>query len=189
MEEFGYLGENVYIVLSQSGTLTSKFLKKITKEEYNHSSLSLDVGLNEMYSFARYYTFFPFYGGLIKESIKKGIFKRHKEAKGVIIKFIATKEKVEAIKIKLNEMFKNQKRYKYDLIGVIFAGFGKKKKRKNRFYCTEFCKYMLVENQIVNKDECPEIMHVSDFLKLSNGEVIFEGNLHEYYNQINKSRR
>ena len=188
MIQFNYSGENVYIILSQTGTLTSKFLKRITKEEYNHASISLDEGLNEMCSFARYFTYYPFYGGLIKESMKKGVLKHHKNAEGVILKFTTTKDKTLKVKDKLNEMFKSQKKYKYDIIGVIFASFGKKKVRKNKFYCTEFCKKLLIESEIINAEECPEIMHVTDFLKLSNAEIVYKGNLHEYYNLINKSR-
>ena len=37
----------VYIVLSQTGSIVSKWLKMVTKDEYNHISLSSLSRLNE----------------------------------------------------------------------------------------------------------------------------------------------
>ena len=40
--------KTVYIVLTQTGTLVSKCLKAITGKPYNHSSISLDISLNDI---------------------------------------------------------------------------------------------------------------------------------------------
>ncbi len=186
MVQFEYFSKNVFVVLCQSGTIMSKFIKKITKDDYNHASISLDENLNEMWSFARYFAYYRFYGGFVKESMEKGVLKRFKDIQGLVIKFEVGEEKAKKLRDKLNEMFKKQKQYKYDLIGVIFAGFGKKKVRNKKFYCTEFCRSILVDCDIINNDECPKIMHAMDFKNLSNASVVFEGSLHEYYDTINK---
>ena len=40
----------LYIVISQTGTLLSRILKQITGAEYNHASISLSRDLERMYS-------------------------------------------------------------------------------------------------------------------------------------------
>ena len=41
----------LYIVISQTGTLLSRILKQIIGEEYNHASISLSRDLERMYFF------------------------------------------------------------------------------------------------------------------------------------------
>ena len=43
--------KQVYIVISQTGTVLSRILKLITGAEYNHASISLADDLSVMYSF------------------------------------------------------------------------------------------------------------------------------------------
>lgn len=45
--------KQLYIVISQTGTLLSRILKQITGAEYNHASISLSRDLERMYSFGR----------------------------------------------------------------------------------------------------------------------------------------
>ena len=45
--------KKIYIILTHTGTILSKIIKKYTKDEFSHVSISLDVDLKEMYSFGR----------------------------------------------------------------------------------------------------------------------------------------
>ena len=45
--------KQLYIVISQTGTLLSRILKHITGAEYNHASISMSRDLEKMYSFGR----------------------------------------------------------------------------------------------------------------------------------------
>ena len=60
--------KQLYIVISQTGTLLSRILKALTGAEYNHASISLSEDLEEMYSFGRRYPYNPFWGGFVMES-------------------------------------------------------------------------------------------------------------------------
>ena len=51
----------LYIVISQTGTLLSRILKQITGAEYNHASISLPRDLERMYSFGRRHPYNPFW--------------------------------------------------------------------------------------------------------------------------------
>lgn len=44
---------NVYLLLTDTGTVFSTAIKKYTRKPYNHASLALDQQLTEVYSFAR----------------------------------------------------------------------------------------------------------------------------------------
>ena len=58
----------IYIVISQTGTLFSRALKVATRHPYNHVSISLDRELNAMYSFARRNIYCPWIAGFIEEN-------------------------------------------------------------------------------------------------------------------------
>ena len=45
--------KNIYLILTYTGTVLSKIIKNYTKDEVSHVSISLDVELKQMYSFAR----------------------------------------------------------------------------------------------------------------------------------------
>ena len=62
----------LYIVISQTGTLLSRILKQITGAEYNHASISLSRDLERMYSFGRRHPYNPFWGGFVIESPRTG---------------------------------------------------------------------------------------------------------------------
>ena len=72
----------LYIVISQTGTLLSRILKQITGAEYNHASISLSRDLERMYSFGRRHPYNPFWGGFVIESPRTGTFKRFSEISG-----------------------------------------------------------------------------------------------------------
>ena len=45
--------KKIYIILTHTGTMLSKIIKKYTKDEFSHVSIALDKELNRMYSFGR----------------------------------------------------------------------------------------------------------------------------------------
>ena len=61
------MGENmkktIYIMISRSTTIASRFIHWLTKKEYTHSSLSILDDLDEMYSFCRIYPRLPLPAG------------------------------------------------------------------------------------------------------------------------------
>ena len=79
------MDRNVYVVVSQTGTILSRILKSITKKEYNHASISLNKNLAPMYSFGRMNPYNPVWGGFVLESIHAGTFKRFKNTKAIVL--------------------------------------------------------------------------------------------------------
>lgn len=171
---------DIYVILTQSGSLTSKLLRKITKDEFTHSSLAFDPSLNEMYSFARRYRSIPFYAGFVKESKDTGMLKKYKSSNIQIIKLQIDTEKLQELQNTIKDMYIARKSYKYSFKGVLAAYFGKEYKREKYYYCSEFVKKMLVDSNVVDKSALPPVTKPIDFQKLENKEVVYAGPLDEY---------
>ena len=61
--------KKIYIVLTQTYTTIARIIKSITKDNYSHASISLDIKCNNMYSFGRKYIYFPFYATFLVVSL------------------------------------------------------------------------------------------------------------------------
>lgn len=158
--------KEIYIVLTQTGTIVSQILKAVTGAKYNHSSISLEKDLSQMYSFGRRYTITPLWGGFIRELPRQGLYKRFRNTDAVVLRVSVTAETYEAIKGYLAEMYARKQEYLYNYRGVFFAMFGKIFKRKNRYYCSEFVREILVRFGIVTETQLPYITKPIDFEKL-----------------------
>ena len=103
--------KQLYIVISQTGTLLSRILKQITGAEYNHASISLSRDLERMYSFGRRHPYNPFWGGFVIESPRTGTFKRFSETKVLVLSVSVTEEQHAELKEMLDVMWKRRRKY------------------------------------------------------------------------------
>ena len=115
--------KQLYIVISQTGTLLSRILKQITGAEYNHASISLSRDLERMYSFGRRHPYNPFWGGFVIESPRTGTFKRFSETKVLVLSVSVTEEQHAELKEMLDVMWKRRRKYSYNYIGLCLAYF------------------------------------------------------------------
>ena len=171
--------KQLYIVLSQTGTIISRMLKVFTRAEYNHVSISLTSDLEQMYSFGRKKAYMPFPGGMVKESVDSGVFKRFEDTKSVIIAVDIDDDKYCEICEYIGGMYMQKNIYHYNYLGVLFAAANKEFKRENRFYCSEFVKHVLQQAGAQGVEELDEIVHPMDFFVLPHEEV-YSGVLKEY---------
>ena len=109
----------VYILLTDTGTLFTKSIKKYTKAPYNHASISFDPELNDMYSFGRKKPNNPIHGGFVKEDIFTGTYSKYPNTTCVIYKLEVTDRDIEKMKRVLNIFIKNQNKFLYNLIGTL----------------------------------------------------------------------
>lgn len=171
----------IYIVVSQTGSVVSKILQKfVTHAEYNHVSVSLDPELKMMYSFGRWYPYFPWIGGFTEESPDFGTLKRFPDAQVVVLAVPITEEMYDEVGKKLEEMLKVKYTYHYDTLGLLFAARNKVYRRKNHFYCSEFVRQLLVTYGIELNEAFPRITQPIDFLNMPKSREIYRGRLHDY---------
>lgn len=170
--------EKVYIILTHTGTVLSKIIKRYTKDEYSHISIALDRDLNYMYSFGRLHPYNAFIGGFVHEQIDKGTFKRFKNTKAAVYSMLVTDEQYRDIVDTIRKVEINRNRYHFNVLGLFAVGFHKKIKKNYSFYCAEFVRYVLNEAKV--EVELPELIKPEDFKYLDNINCIYKGYLRKY---------
>lgn len=174
--------EQIYIVISQTGTIVSNLLKLITRAEYNHVSIGLDSDLRYMFSFGRKLSYFPFWGGFVIESPFWGTFKRFSNTRVLVLSVPVEKSVHNEMRQFLSEMNENKHKYGYNYLGLIFAGFQIHKEIKNRFYCSEFARFVLQKFNVAGSEELKPIVKPIDFLELRGSKQIYNGKLKDFNN-------
>ncbi len=177
--------KQIYIVLTHTGTTLSQIIKSYTKDEFSHVSIALDKELEYMYSFGRLNPYNPFWGGFVHEYINKGTFKRFYNTRVKIYSLEITDKQYEKIKNNIEEMEKEKDRYKFNIVGLFAAGFHKRIKMKNSFYCAEFVKYLIEKAEI--NTALPEAVKPEDFKRIEGLQEIYTGFLRKY--QVSKNKK
>lgn len=172
--------KKVYIVVSQSGTMPSRVLRKITGAPYNHVSISLQSDMKKMYSFGRRYKYYPFWGGFVEESPRSGTFARFPETKVKVLSLDVTDDQYIAISDTLDKMFQKRKKYHYDYLGVGLAYFKIRHQSEYSYYCSEFVKEILYWHGVKAVEALPKVVLPIHFLALPGAELIYEGRLQDY---------
>ncbi len=180
------MDRQLYIVVSQTGTLLSRLLKIITRAEYNHASISLDPRLTTMYSFGRLNPYNPFYGGFVEESPHFGTFKRFKNTRVVVLAVKINEEQYNEIHNKIQHMLYNRNKYHYNYLGLCMAAFRIHLALKNSFYCSEFVKHILETGGISGANELKPIVQPVHFFALP-VNTIYRGKLQEYSEHFSKN--
>ena len=174
--------EKIYIVLSQSGAITSRLLKFFTKDEFNHVSISLSSSLDKMYSFGRLNPDNPFIGGFVEEGKNFGTFKKYNNTRVKVLELSVSKEQYKSIKYFINFFVEHKKEFKYNYFGILCALFRFNYRNRRRFYCSQFVRICLSSFNVGNAIELPKVVKPIHFLKLKNRNVIFDGYLRNYEN-------
>lgn len=174
------MDHHVYIVVSQTGTLLSRFLKLVTKAEYNHASISLVPDLATMYSFGRKNPYNPFRAGFVTESARFGTFKRFSKTRVVVLDITVSEEQYLAISRRISTMMALKQHYHYNYLGLWLAGLRIYYRQKRCFYCSEFVKDLLEKQDIHGVSQLDPIVQPIHFLSLPTARQIYTGLLREY---------
>lgn len=170
--------KEIYIVLTHTGTALSRIIKTFTKDEFTHSSISLDENLKEMYSFGRLNPYNPFAGGFVHEAIDKGTFKRFYNTRTKVYALKVSDSQYEMIKNTIQQIGEQKENYTFNRLGLFAVGLHRKIRKEHSFYCAEFVKYIL-ENAGV-KTDLPELIKPEDFKKIEGLQVVYKGLLRKY---------
>lgn len=177
--------KNIYLVFSNTGTLLARCINYYTKDEYVHVSLSFDDSFEKMYSFGRVIPEVPFIGGLVEENLQDGVYKRFQNSKCVIYKVNVSNEQYNALKEELEIFLKEQKKYRYNLLGLIGVAMKHPIQRNNHYFCSEFISHLLIKSNIYYSDKIPSLTKPSDLLNIDHKEFIYEGLAYNYNNYSN----
>ena len=179
--------QEIYVVISQTGTLFSRVLKLVTHYPYNHVSISLDKDLKLMYSFARRKTYCPWIAGFIKEYPDRGVFKRKTNTKCQVYKWNVTEEQYGKLLLTLQPFLENPNQYHYNFLGLPLIWAGVEWKRQHHYVCSEFVTHLLVESDIIESCQIHRTIRPYEFSMLDGSELIYTGFLREYDGDISAS--
>jgi hypothetical protein len=175
-----WLGESmkeVYIMLTQVGTLVSKSIKLYTKAKYNHASIGVDPALRVFYSFARRVRYFPLIGGFITEVVNEGMFKYYPQTECAIYA-IKVSDAVYDKACEILEMYKrNSRKYHYNLLALLGILINKPFIYENKCTCAEFVARVLQQSGIhsFNKPLC--FVRPDEIQAIPGISLIYEGKM------------
>lgn len=167
--------KQVYILLTDTGTIFTKLIKLYTKKPYNHASISFDSELSEVYSFGRKTERNPFIGRFVKEDVKEGIFK---QADCAIYSFTVSESQKQKMKQYIQKIEKED--YRYNFLGLFGFIVNKPIKRKKAFFCSQFVASVVKECNVISFDKPPSLITPNDLQKISKFQLVYEGKLKAY---------
>lgn len=169
---------SVYIVLTQTGTLFSRAIRKYTKDPYNHASIAFDSSLEVMYSFGRRRRYNILNAGFIQENFDSGLFPYFPDARCCVLEVPVAEAEYEAMLETVAQFQSNSPCYRYNLLGIVSYPMQLGLARRNHFFCTQFVSYVLSKTDFWNV--IPELTRPMDFLQLPQKRVIYEGLVTDY---------
>ncbi|MFC4320047.1 C40 family peptidase [Litchfieldia salsa] len=174
------LNRSVYIMLTDTGTLFTKSIQKYTKAPYNHASIAFDQDLKELYSFGRKKPNNPINGGFVKEDIFKGTYSKYPNTTCVIYRLEVSERDVEKMKRVLNVFQKNQRKFLYNILGLIGVSLNAPVEFSNSYFCSQFVAEILHRSGIRLWDKLPALVTPDDFRNNPRLHQEYEGKLFEY---------
>lgn len=131
------MAQYIYIVFSATPYKMGKFIRKITGQQYNHVSISLDEGLRVMYSFARHHQDIPLYGGFVEETSLRYQYK-NVDSQVEVYAIPLSELQFQEIENYLCEVQENRHQYLYNTISAIGTLFRCRVHIDKSYTCTEF---------------------------------------------------
>ncbi|WP_391117596.1 hypothetical protein [Psychrobacillus sp. L3] len=177
--------KNIYIMLSNTGTLFSKAIGVYTRKDLNHTSIAFDEQLFEMYSFGRKNKHNPFNGGFIREDATNGIFK---SATCAIYQCRVNSQEYKQMRNKIRRMEQQKELYKYNLIGLFGLAMNIKIERAHAFFCSQFVATIMNECQSSKLQVAPCFVQPHHFEQLPSLKLMYKGQLQTYIctNRVNE---
>ncbi len=170
----------VYILLTNTGTLFTKSIQSYTKAPYNHASISFNRELTEMYSFGRKNPNNPLNGGFVKEDIWTGTYSKYPDTTCVIYELQVTPRQIERMKRVLQFFIKNEKKYMYNLLGILGITLHEPIEFSNSYFCSQFVAEVLNRSGIPLWDKLPALITPDDFRQHEQLRLLYEGRLFDY---------
>ncbi|WP_234978353.1 hypothetical protein [Bacillus tuaregi] len=167
----------VFIVLTDTGTLFTKLIRLFTRQPLNHASISFTKELDTTYSFGRKRPNNPFIGGFVKEDMHGKLFKN---AACAIYSCSVSECEYQQMRQLVEQIEQHQKKYKYNFIGLFGVLINKKLRTRKAFFCSEFVATILNAGGIsINRKPC-SLIKPNDFRECQEFQLLFQGKLKKY---------
>lgn len=172
--------KNIFIILTQTGTLISKTIQFFTHDSYNHASLCLEDTFQKFYSFGRLKIHNPLSGGFLEENAFTHVFGKFKNVPCMILKKEVSDKQFETMQDTIRTFTTEPKKYKYDYFNLVFAKTSITfMHHPNRYFCSGFVAYVLSSSGIHIPNRIEKIRPF-EFTSLENVEVLYQGELKKW---------
>lgn len=171
---------HIYLLLTNTGTLFTKTIKRFTHAPYNHSSISFDIHLNEVYSFGRKKAYNPLLAGFVREDIYNGTFSYFPKTTCSVYELEVTKEQLHNIRMHIQFFIENNQSFKYNLIGLLGVPLNISISRNTAYFCSQFVAEILKNANVYDFHKHSSLVTPNDFRKSEQFKLIYEGSLFAY---------
>jgi hypothetical protein len=171
----------VYIVLTDTGTLFTRMIKQFTRAPLNHASIGFDKELTEVYSFGRKDIHSPWKGGFVKENMY-GLFFR--QAKCAIFRCKVNEKQYSIMVERVRRMMEQNERYKYNLVGLAALWMNIRLEREDAFFCSHFVASLFELAKIPLVDKPAYWVSPGDIAYSHRVECIYKGMLNDYLHAV-----
>ena len=167
----------IYLMISQTGTKFAKSIRKIGKQQYNHSSIALDADLRRTYGFARPQHNAVLMGRLVRESLERYTLGKDEPVEIAVFKIPVTEEEYKWVKNEIALRLNNPE-YMYNLLSVLTYPFIKGYSVENMYTCIEFVAYIMKHlGYLQDKPACKYTP--DDLLKYFADNLVYKGDIRE----------
>lgn len=170
----------IYILLSHSGSLPSRFIRLYTREPYSHVSIALDSDLKELYSFGRLKPSNPIFGGFVKEDIIYGTFGKFPKTQCALYSLTINRQQYDRLRTELNKFLTNRARYGYNFLGLLGVILGIPIQRSDKYFCSQFVATLLRDSGIYSFEKPTALVSPVDFRKCKKLTLVYKGELKAY---------
>ncbi len=178
---------NLYILLTNTGTILTRIIGLFTGYKYNHVSFGFDKNLECIYSFGRLKPRNPFIGGFVEENINEGLYKIKKNTRGLVLKIKIDKNLKSKIEENLKPFITEKHLYGYNTYGLINNALGRNNKKNHRnYFCSEFAAKIFSESKVYDFKKPDVLVRPEDFLKINRVVTVYEGLLINYNKKLVK---
>lgn len=171
--------KEIYIILSNSGTVPGKLVSRMTHFYYSHVMLSLHPDCREMYSFGRRSVRNFLNGGFVVEQPNGAFFTRFSETQCRILSLTVMQEQFQQLERALDVFISNAREYRYDFIGCGLRYFRLRKTFDQRYTCSHFVAEMLDRCEICRFPNGTMMARPEDFTKIPGVHTVYEGKLQD----------
>lgn len=172
--------KDIFIMLTQVGTIISKSIKLYTKAKYNHSSISTDPDIKVFYSFARRIRFLPFIAGFIREEIHEGMFRYYPDTECIIYSLNVEDDQYDRIAAEIEKYITDEIDYKYNFLALFGVPINKPFDSQNRHTCAEFVANVLHEAGIYTFLKPFSLVRPDDIPGIPGLNVVYEGMMNQF---------
>jgi hypothetical protein len=178
--------QDIYILLTDTGTVLTRLIKWYTGDPMNHASLVFDSGLTEVYSFGRRVQSNPFTGGFVKEDLNGEIFG---SASCALYRCRVSREGYERMRLRVEEMRSRRDEYRYNFLGLFGVMLKFKLERRDAYFCSQFVAAVLKESGIDVTGKPPELVTPGDLASSPKLELVYRGHLTQLLGRWRRSTR